>query len=123
MFYFADVQPLAFMAYQAEREKDMNDRALQAGTDRTAGFCAQTSNDMNGARQRIIEQVNRLNDLGARLLGSDALPRSNRPQQESAKTDAPVPVRADTEKVSDQIRGISLALDDLEEIASFLEQL
>ena len=115
------------------REKKMNETtrpdrlAAAAGAagaaERAAGFTAMTANDIGGHIDRILSITEHLNELGGRLIGVDQLPRNQRDTAKAEVSNAPEPVRSDTEKVNFSMKRLTIAIDDLAEIQCFLEQL
>ena len=75
--------------------------------------------------ERIQGVIERLNELGGRLIGIDQLPRNQRERatDDRSGTSPPEPVRSESEQVNHQLQRMSLEIDELQEIVSFLEQL
>lgn len=86
----------------------------------TAGFVKITASDIERLNARLMSIMERLSNLGGRLIGPEQLPSRNRPEPSDAKTE---PVLCETQQVTQALQRQGLALDEVEELVEFLQQL
>lgn len=98
-------------------------RSTGPATAKVSGFMALTTQDVCQQIERIETTTHRLDDLGARLIGADQLPRNQREVAAKPTSDVPEAVRSETEQLTKALQRQRDAIEELQEIVTFLEQL
>lgn len=110
----------------------MNEAQLGAGAARevatnSTGLIQQATGEVEILHKRCTNVINQLEEIGARILGPDDLPRNQRETLEKVNqpidTSAPTPVRSEMFKHAEAIDRLRVSVNDMEELAQWLRQL